>query len=73
MAKRVVFPYYDTYAEVGTQSDDGRLADGMLYLLLGSDRGQKWVMSPPKAAELIDALVRTLAELPASSDAPPPD
>ena len=71
MARTVNLPYYETYAEVGTKSDDGRLSDGMLYLMFGIDRSQKWVMSPEKTAELIDALVRTLAELPVPSDVPP--
>ena len=68
MARMVPLPYYETYAEVGTQRDDGRLSAGMLYLMFGTDKQQKWVMSPGKAAELIDALVRTLAELPIAQD-----
>ena len=68
MARTVNLPYYETYAEVGTKSDNGRLSQGMLYLVFGTDKQQKWVMSPGKAAELIDALVQTLAELPVSSD-----
>ena len=71
MARTVSLPYYETHAEIGTKNDDGRLSEGMLYLVFRTDKQQKWVMSPEKAAELIDALVRTLAELPVSSDVPP--
>ncbi len=60
---RYVKTDYETDIEIGTRSDDGRVAGHVLYLKASRDRREIRVLTQSQALKLAAVLLETVSEL----------